>query len=143
MKTCLRFIQGEGEYFQSLIVMLCWKDRQVSVENFYDKFGNICGFSFFLLRLLYEEWEDSVEGFYELAWIHDNFLVFAGFRGAALLQLGSGEGSFRLTLGIRLRDLILLLCYHSQYLFNAANNFYISIIINTGHKGAFNKFIPA
>lgn len=139
VKTSFRFIEGEGEYLQSFIMMVCWKNWQVSVENFDDKFRDIGGFSLFLLWFLYEEREHSVERFYELSWIHNNFLVFARFRGTALLELGSGEGSFHLTLGVRLRDLIFLFSYHSQYLFNAANNFYISIIINADNKGAFNK----
>lgn len=85
MKTGFRFIEGEGEYLQSFIMMVCWKNRQVSVENFDDKFGDVGGFALFLLWLLYEQWEHSVERFYELSGIHNDFLEFAGLGGTALL----------------------------------------------------------
>lgn len=85
VKTGFRFIEGEGEYLQSIIMMVCWKNRQVSVENFDDKFGDVSGFSFFLLWFLYEEREHSVERFYELSGIHNDFRVSAGLGGTVLL----------------------------------------------------------
>jgi hypothetical protein len=49
--------------------MLGRENRQVSVEDFDDKFGYIRGFPFFLLWLLDEQRQHSIKGFYELPWI--------------------------------------------------------------------------
>lgn len=69
MKTRLGLVEGECENFQSLVVMLGRENRQVSVEDFDDKFGYIRGFPFFLLWLLDEQRQHSIKGFYELPWI--------------------------------------------------------------------------
>ena len=63
------------------------KYRQISVENFYDKFGDVGGFSFFLLGLLDEEGQDSVEGFEEMSGIKDHFFgIFFLFNGRFFLK---------------------------------------------------------
>lgn len=69
MKTRLGLVEGECKDFQSLVVMLGGENRQVSVEDLDDKFGNIRGFSFFLLWLLDQQRQHSIEGLYELPWI--------------------------------------------------------------------------
>lgn len=106
----LRFIQRNCEDLESVVVVFCREDGEISVEDLDDELGDVGGLSLLLLWFFNEEGQHSIEGLYQHARIKHYFLESA--RSKRLLGL---LGSCRWRSGVGRRDWRLFRD-HSQYL---------------------------
>lgn len=80
VESSFAFVERPRKSIESFIMVFSGKNRQISVKHLNDKLGNVCSFSFFLLRFLDYERQNSIEGLEEISWIKDHFCDFVFAR---------------------------------------------------------------